>query len=74
VDRPLTGFCNEFLLGAKYAVCQEILTEKSAAGQETLIKTLLPQKEPMLKGIKHAQEYRSDACSRLLNSVMHNGG
>jgi hypothetical protein len=29
--------------------CQEILTKKSAVSQETLIKTLLPQKQPIIK-------------------------
>jgi hypothetical protein len=39
-DLPSIGFCNEPLLGSKYAVCQEILTEKSPFSQETLTKTL----------------------------------
>jgi hypothetical protein len=45
-DRPSTGFCNDWLLGGKYAVCQETLTKKLAFSQETLIKTLLPRKQP----------------------------
>jgi len=40
-DLPPIGFCNEPLIGSKYAVCQEILTEFGAVGQETLTKTLL---------------------------------
>jgi len=46
---PSIGFCIDWLLGAKYAVCQEILTEKRAVGQETLTKTLLQQKNPDIK-------------------------
>jgi hypothetical protein len=38
VDLPSTDFCNDWLLGGKYAVCQEILTKKRVFGQETLTK------------------------------------
>jgi hypothetical protein len=48
-DLPSTGFCNEPLLGGKYAVCQETLTNFGLLSQETLIKTLLPQKQPSIK-------------------------
>jgi hypothetical protein len=38
---PSTGFCIDWLLGGKNAVCQEILTKKNSVSQETLTKNLL---------------------------------
>ena len=46
--RPLYVFCNEPLLGTKYAVCQETLTKFWLLGQETLTKTLLIPLKPVL--------------------------
>jgi hypothetical protein len=57
------GFCIDWLLGGKYGACQE-----------TLIKTLLSQKQPEMMGNKHAHKRRATACFRLPNSVMPNGG
>jgi len=50
-DRLLYRFCNESLLGGKYAVCQETLTKRVAGlfGQETFTKTLLSQNKPFFK-------------------------
>jgi hypothetical protein len=38
-----------FVFCSVTVACQEILTEKLAFGQETLIKTLLQQKQPSIK-------------------------
>src|SRR4030043_71160 len=67
--RPPIGFCIVFLLGSKYAACQEFLTKKSPFSQETLIKTLLQQKQPNIKTGKKDLVLMKRKASALLLSL-----
>jgi hypothetical protein len=46
VDRPSTGFCIDWLLGFKYAVCQDFLT-KIWALQACLVKKTKTQRDSL---------------------------